>query len=77
MYNPVNLRATLRENKMSDQPVNSATRMEINGMPLYIKSSEKGIPYLYDVDTNEHVGYWCQKKEYMLCFHRMNKFLII
>jgi hypothetical protein len=36
--------------------------MEINGMPLYIKSSEKGIPYLYDVDTNEHVGYWCQKK---------------
>ena len=44
------------------QIVDSATRMEMNGMPLYIKSSEKGIPYLYDVDTNEHVGYWCQKK---------------
>jgi len=44
------------------QIADSATRMEINGMPLYIKSSEKGIPYLYDVDTNEHVGYWCQKK---------------
>ena len=68
LYNPVNLRATLRENKMSDQHVNSATRMEINGTPLYIKSSEKGIPYLYDVDTNEHLGYWCQKKGVYIMF---------
>ena len=45
-----------------------ATRMEMNGMPLYIKSSEKGIPYLYDVDTNEHVGYWCQKKGVYVIF---------
>jgi Fe2+ transport system protein B len=42
--------------------------MEMNGMPLYIKSSEKGIPYLYDVDTNEHVGYWCQKKGVYVIF---------
>jgi len=68
LYNPVNLRATLRENKMSDQPVDSATRMEINGMPFYIKSSEKGTPYLYDLDTNEHVGYWCQKKGVYVMF---------
>jgi len=68
LYNPVNLRATLRENKMSDQHVDSATRMEINGMPLYIKSSEKGIPYLYDLDTNEHVGFWCQKKGVYVIF---------
>ena len=68
LYNPVNLRATLRENKMSYQDVDSATRMEINGMPLYIKSSEKGIPYLYDVDTNEHLGYWCQKKGVYIMF---------
>jgi hypothetical protein len=53
---------------MSDQDVNSATRMEINGMPFYIKSSEKGIPYLYDLDTNEHVGYWCQKKGVYVMF---------
>jgi hypothetical protein len=50
------------------QIANNATRMEMNGMPLYIKSSEKGIPYLYDVDTNEHVGYWCQKKGVYVIF---------
>ena len=43
------------------QDNNASTRMEFNGIPLYVKSDgEKGIPYLYDVDTNEHVGYWCQ-----------------
>ena len=51
------------------QEQNEYTRMEINGMPLYIKSNgEKGIPYLYDVDTNEHVGYWCQKKGVYVMF---------
>lgn len=63
---------------MSQQNNDANTRMEFNGVPLYIKSdNETGIPYLYDIDTNEHVGYWCQKKENMLCFHRMKKFLII
>ena len=43
--------------------------MEFNGIPLYVKSDgEKGIPYLYDVDTNEHVGYWCQKKGVYVMF---------
>ena len=35
--------------------------MEINGRPFYVKSDEKGNPRLYDIDTNEEVGYWCQK----------------
>ena len=69
MYNPVNLRATLRENKMSQQTKGANTVMEVNGIPLYIKSDgEKGIPYLYDIDTNEHVGYWCQKKGMYIMF---------
>ena len=54
---------------MSQQDNNATTRMEINGIPLYIKSDgEKGIPYLYDIDTNEHVGYWCQKKGVYVMF---------
>jgi hypothetical protein len=53
---------------MSQQNNDANTRMEFNGVPLYIKSdNETGIPYLYDIDTNEHVGYWCQKKgEYVM-----------
>uniref|UniRef100_A0A6C0I2Q5 Uncharacterized protein n=1 Tax=viral metagenome TaxID=1070528 RepID=A0A6C0I2Q5_9ZZZZ len=54
---------------MSQQDNNASTRMEFNGIPLYVKSDvEKGIPYLYDVDTNEHVGYWCQKKGVYVMF---------
>ena len=37
------------------------TILEINGRPFYVKSDEKGNPRLYDIDTNEEVGYWCQK----------------
>ena len=37
------------------------TILEINGRPFYVKSDEKGNPHLYDIDTNEEVGYWCQK----------------
>ena len=53
----------LHLNKMATEqpkPKGTAT-MEINGRPFYIKSDEKGIPHLYDIDTNEDVGYWCQK----------------
>ena len=54
---------------MSQQEQKEHTRMEFNGIPLYVKSDgEKGIPYLYDVDTNEHVGYWCQKKGVYVMF---------
>ena len=39
--------------------------LEINGTPFYVRTHEdeqgKGTPQLYDIDTNEHVGYWCQK----------------
>jgi len=53
---------------MSQQNNDANTRMEFNGVPLYIKSdNETGIPCLHDIDTNEHVGYWCQKKgEYVM-----------
>jgi len=52
------------------------TRMEFDGMPLYIKSdNDKGIPYLYDVDTDEHVGYWCQKKGVYVMFSPYDKIL--
>jgi hypothetical protein len=40
---------------------NKYTTMEINGRPFYVNSDEKGTPHLYDIDTNEDVGYWCQK----------------
>ena len=61
---------------MSQQDNNASTRMEINGMPLYIKShGEKGISYLYDIDTNEHVGYWCQKKGVYVMFSPYERIL--
>jgi hypothetical protein len=53
----------LHLNKMATEqpkPKGTAT-MEINGRPFYIKSDERCIPHLYDIDTNEDVGYWCQK----------------
>ena len=37
------------------------TILEINGRPFYVKSDAKCNPHLYDIDTNEEVGYWCQK----------------
>lgn len=48
----------LHLNKMAteQQPI-----LEINGRPFYVKSDEKCNPRLYDIDTNEEVGYWCQK----------------
>ena len=55
----------LHLNKMAtqqnEQTKGTTTTMEINGRPFYVKSDEKGNPHLYDIDTNEDVGYWCQK----------------
>uniref|UniRef100_A0A6C0F1D4 Uncharacterized protein n=1 Tax=viral metagenome TaxID=1070528 RepID=A0A6C0F1D4_9ZZZZ len=45
----------------TEQQTKDTTTMEINGRPFYVKSDEKGNPHLYDIDTNEDVGYWCQK----------------
>ena len=49
--------------------------MEINGRPFYVKSDEKNVPHLYDIDTNEHVGYWCQKKGVYVMFSPFEQIL--
>ena len=49
----------LHLNKMATEQ--QQTMLEINGRPFYVKSDEKCNPHLYDIDTNEEVGYWCQK----------------
>jgi hypothetical protein len=46
---------------MATEQQQPQTILEINGRPFYVKSDEKGNPHLYDIDTNEEVGYWCQK----------------
>ena len=46
---------------MATEQQQPKTILEINGRPFYVKSDEKGNPHLYDIDTNEEVGYWCQK----------------
>lgn len=46
---------------MATEQQTQQTILEINGRPFYVKSDEKGNPRLYDIDTNEEVGYWCQK----------------
>lgn len=50
-------------------------KMEINGHPYYVKS-KGNVPYLYDIDTNDEVGYWSSKKgEYVMftLYNRMMK----
>jgi hypothetical protein len=48
--------------------------MEINGHPYYVKSKE-GVPYLYDVDTNDEVGYWSSKKGCYVMFSLYNRLM--
>ena len=49
-------------------------RMEINGQPYYVKS--KGtVPYLYDIDTNDEVGYWSSKKGQYIMFSLYNRMM--
>ena len=48
--------------------------MEINGTPYYVASKE-GVPYLYDVDTREEVGYWSSKKGQYIMFSLYNKMM--
>jgi hypothetical protein len=48
--------------------------MEINGRPYYIKS--KGdVPYVYDIDTNDEVGYWSSKKGEYIMFSLYNRMM--
>jgi len=51
-----------------------SVRMEINGRPYYIQS--KGtVPYLYDIDTNDEVGYWSSKKGCYVMFSLYNRMM--
>ena len=49
-------------------------RMEINGCPFYIKS-KNNVPYIYDVDTHDEVGYWSSKKGAYVMFSLYNKLM--
>ena len=53
--------------------------LEINGRPFYVRTHEdeqgKGTPQLYDIDTNEHVGYWCQKNGTYVMFSPYEKIM--
>lgn len=49
-------------------------RMEINGNPYYVKS-KGNVPYLYDVDTNDEVGYWSSKKGQYVMFSLYNRMM--
>lgn len=61
---------------MSQQQYDNSNivRMEINGHPYYVKSKE-GVPYLYDVDTNDEVGYWSSKKGCYVMFSLYNRLM--
>lgn len=48
--------------------------MEINGHPYYMKSKEN-VPYLYDIDTHDEVGYWSSKKGQYVMFSLFNKLM--
>ena len=49
-------------------------RMEINGHPYYTKS-KGNVPYLYDIDTNDEVGYWSSKKGQYVMFSLYNRMM--
>ena len=56
-------------------PAQSQTaRMEINGRPYYIRS-KGNVPYLYDIDTNDEVGYWSSKKGCYVMFSLYNRMM--
>jgi hypothetical protein len=53
------------------QPI---VNMEVNGRPYYMKSN-RNVPYLYDIDTHDAVGYWSSKKGQYVMFSLYNKLL--
>jgi hypothetical protein len=65
---------------MSTTPVSSIqyepekVKMEINGKPYYVKS-KGNIPYLYDIDTHDEVGYWSSKKGQYIMFSLYNRMM--
>ena len=59
---------------MSHQHEIENVKMEINGQPYYMKL--KGtVPYLYDIDTNDEVGYWSSKKGQYIMFSLYNRLM--
>ena len=52
----------------------SSLRMEINGHPFYIKT-KNNVPYIYDIDTHDEVGYWSSKKGAYVMFSLYNKLM--
>lgn len=57
--------------KLMSQPT---ANMEINGRPYYMKS-KGNVPYLYDIDTHDAVGYWSSKKGQYVMFSLYNKLM--
>jgi hypothetical protein len=48
--------------------------MEINGRPFYIKS-KNDVPYIYDIDTHDEVGFWSSKKGAYVMFSLYGKLM--
>ena len=59
---------------MSGQHENEKVKMEINGQPYYVKS-KGNVPYLYDIDTHDEVGYWSSKKGGYVIFSLYNRLM--
>ena len=59
---------------MSGQHEIEILKMEINGQPYYVKS-KGNVPYLYDIDTHDEVGYWSSKKGDYIMFSLYNKLM--
>jgi hypothetical protein len=57
--------------KLMTQPT---VNMEVNGRPYYMKS-KGNVPYLYDIDTHDEVGYWSSKKGQYVMFSLYNKLM--
>lgn len=58
----------------SSTTTTDVVRMEINGHPYYIKS-KGNVPYLYDIDTHDEVGYWSSNKGQYVMFSLYNRIM--
>ena len=58
----------------SGESFTATVHMEINGHPYYMKS-KGNVPYLYDIDTHDEVGYWSSKKGQYVMFSLYNKLM--
>ena len=58
----------------NEQHEPETVKMEINGRPYYVKS-KGNVPYLYDIDTHDEVGYWSSKKSQYIMFSLYNRIM--